>query len=150
MVTLDIGLLRTWLNYERQLTGFLTLNSEIGIDGELGKNYYLFVPTLRIEPRYYYSFNKRVTKNKRTINNSANFISVMVLHYSDLFELSNRDNSSLTPSTSVLAKWGLRRSISEQFDFEFATGVFLSTTESPSEQPLVYYLLIDVRVGYVF
>ena len=46
-----MGLLGTWLNYERQLAGFLTLNSEIGIAGEFGKNYYLFVPTLRIEPR---------------------------------------------------------------------------------------------------
>lgn len=150
VTSLDIGLFGSWFNYERQLAGSLTLNAEVGLDAEFGPGYYLFVPTLRLEPRYYYNFNKRVTQQKRTSNNSANFLSILVLHYSDLFKISNRDNFSTTPSTSIFAKWGLRRSLGEHIDFEFATGAFLNAKESLNDQPLVYFLLLDVRVGYIF
>jgi len=132
---IKIGLIGGWLNYEKSLSEKITLNTEIGYEGGFLKGTdnkidYIFTTTFSIEPRYYYNFEKRKEKGKKTNNNSANYFSTEIFYVSDLLSSSNRNNLKIIKSFSLIPKYGLRRVLSEKLNFEFAFGLGYSWGEN--------------------
>ena len=87
IISADIGFLGTWINYERHLRGLFTLKSQLGLEGGFGSSdiigvntYFAFIPTIRAEPRYYYNFNRRVMKEKKTLFNAADYFAVTIAY----------------------------------------------------------------------
>ena len=67
--------------YEQSISRQSTVNFEFMVAAGFGSNfmigdYWLIVPKMRVEPRYYYNYNRRNEKMKKTINNSANYLSL--------------------------------------------------------------------------
>jgi hypothetical protein len=125
---LKVGLIGGWFNYEKSLNNNFTLNSEIGYEGGFLKGTndkvdYVFTSVFSLEPRYYYNFDKRQEKNKETKNNSANYLGLEIFYVPDLLSSSNRKSIDVNKSLSIIPKYGLRRSISDNLVFEFAFGV---------------------------
>jgi len=124
------GLIGVWVGYEKAFSDHFTLNSEIGYEGGFfwGRSQdddfnYIASLSLSVEPRYYYNVARRIRKDKKTRNNSANFISAEIYAYPDWLTSSNAKNVNVVKTFGIVPKYGLNRSISEHLNFEFAIGV---------------------------
>ena len=153
IISVDIGFLGTWINYERHLKGLFTLKSQLGLEGGFGTSdiigvntYFAFIPTIRAEPRYYYNFNRRVIKEKKTLFNSADYFAVTVAYYPDLFIIANVPDLSFESGVYLIPKWGMQRTIGQRINFQFAfgAGVFFGKFNTGSSFGL------DIRFGYNF
>ncbi len=133
IVAVDIGLPGVWINYERHLGKPFTLKSEFGFEFGFGdingfvpdgypNNYYFFTPTIRLEPRYYYSFNRRVDLGKKTSYNASNFFAFTATYIPNLFTISNVPGLGVQSGVSLIPKWGMKRTIGQRVNFEFAFG----------------------------
>ncbi|MDG3580999.1 hypothetical protein [Galbibacter pacificus] len=63
---------------------------------------FAMVPSIALEPRYYYNFEKRETKGKRIHHNVANVEAVETI--------------------SFIPKWGIRRNIGQHFNYQVGVG----------------------------
>lgn len=146
----QLGVLGSWIQYEHPLGSNATFELEIGMNGGLFKQGngvgYIFVSTVNLEPKYYYSLSRRVRKSKNTKNNSANYVSLSVLHYTDWISIGSENNYFIITTSSIVPKFGIRRSLSSKLIFEFGLGIgtYLNEVESGAAGQL------DLKVGYVF
>lgn len=151
-LSLKFGIIGGWIGYEKSLSKKFTINSEIGYEGGIlinthNKVGYVFTTSFSTEPRYYYNFNKRIEKGKNTKNNAANYLSAELYYIPDLLTSSNRKNISVTQSIVIIPKWGLRRSLSEHLNFEFAIGIGYEWGENNISGMTA---ALDLKFGYSF
>jgi hypothetical protein len=149
-----IGLIGAWISYEKAVSPEFTINGEIGyeggffysdwIDNDLN---YVFTTTLSLEGRFYYNFKHRIEKEKNTKNNSANYLALEATYTPDWGTAENSKNINVLKTFSVIPKYGLRRNLSEKFNFEFAVGPGYQWTENGNDGAI---LGIDVKFGYNF
>jgi hypothetical protein len=135
--------------YEQSISQKSTVNFELMLAGEFGSSfiggdYWLITPIMRVEPRYYYNYLKRAEKNKKTINNSANYLSLSADYQ---FGTSFGSNAHALHAFSLIPKWGLKRTIGNHFIFEFAAGIGAYTSEIEMWKPT---LGLDLKFGYSF
>ncbi len=135
--------------YEQSISQKSTVNFELMLAGGFGSNiiaddYWLIAPVLRVEPRYYYNYPKRIAKGKKTINNAANYLSLSADYQ---FGTSIGKNAHALRSISIIPKWGLKRTIGNHFIFEFAAGIGAYTSEIETWKPI---LAVDLKFGYTF
>ncbi|WP_282630934.1 hypothetical protein [Empedobacter sedimenti] len=83
---------------------------------------YILTTSIDLEGRYYYNFNRRISKNKNTKNNSANYIALKANFIPDLLTLKNA-GESLKPQGRLTLNYGLKRSFAQNFFYEFYTGL---------------------------
>jgi len=67
----QIGLIGVWVNNEVRLSNKFALRSEIGFDSGIANNDFFMAPVIRLDPKFYYNLNKRVSKEKDISNNEA-------------------------------------------------------------------------------
>lgn len=82
----------------------------------------VFNPNLRLEPRYYYNLEKREKKEKDISNNSGKFLSIAINYRPDIVVFSNNKNLGTVASYSIVPKWGIRRSLGRNFNYEAGLG----------------------------
>lgn len=153
---IQTGFLGFWINNESSLSSNLSLKSELGLDaGLFGGNSNdkigsVVVPVLTLESRYYYNIQKRGVNNKVTANNSANFIALNLKYQSDVFIISN-NNVDVISTISIIPKWGIRRNLGNNFNYETGFGVgyrhFLEKLNSENGEVAVD---LHLRIGYNF
>ncbi len=150
LASIHVGFLGSWLTYEHAVGKQFTVNSQLGLEGGFaaGSNdfLYIFTPTITIEPRFYYNFNKRIRKGKKTFNNSTNYLTIAAFYAPSLFSISNENVGKVDSRFSLVPMLGIRRAIGERFSFEFALGYGVGF----SAQETVGFLDLDLRFGYVF
>ncbi len=132
--SLKLSILSISYTYEKALKNQFSINSELILSGSIGaetskNNFQLFGATsslISIEPRYYYNYLKRVNSNKKTINNSANFIT---LHTSYLFWSQNFKNILSKPKQSFdfIPEWGGKNALNNKFSIEYKIGLGITT-----------------------
>lgn len=126
---IQTGFLGIWAHNESKLLNQFALRSELGLDtGIFGSdvndiNGLLLVPTITLEPRWYYNLNKRETKSKRIDGNSGNFFSIKTTYHPDWFVISSEDNINFISDISIIPTWGIRRNISNHFNYEAGIGI---------------------------
>ncbi len=153
LFSVEAGLIGVWINYEKTLSDKFTLNTEFGYAGGILKGTnghsldYLFTTIFSLEPRYYYNFNKRLEKEKNITNNSANYLAIDFSYVPDWFTETNRQGASITSSTNIIPKWGFRRNIIQNLNFDFATGLGYS---SASHRDYNLQIALDIRLSYSF
>jgi len=148
------GLIGAWLGYEKAITSDITINGEIGYEGGLFYSSwanndvnYVFTTTLSLEGRYYYNFNRRIEKNKNTMNNAANYLAFETTFTPDWGTSSSADNINVLRTFSVIPKYGFRRNLADKINFEFAAGPGYQWVEK-GDGGVIFGL--DVRFGFVF
>ena len=125
----QIGILGIWGHNEARLSNSIALRSEIGVEigfysSSLVKGSGAFaVPSITIEPRWYYNLNKRVSKSKRIDGNSGNFVSIKTNYHPDLLLTSINSNYNFISDLTIIPTWGIRRNIGKHFNYETAIGI---------------------------
>ena len=150
IVSVDIGLFGTWINYEKQLKEVFTVKSSLGLEGGFvfgsSINYFTLTPTLRLEPRFYYNFKRRVKMKKKTSFNASNYFAVTLLYIPNLFTISNVSGLEYESGVHVIPKFGIKRTIGQKVNFEFAIGAGPYISKGRVEAALG----LDLRFGYNF
>jgi hypothetical protein len=93
------------------------------IGGLFSDDHYFF-PGIKIEPRYYYGYNKRNNRGQTIINNSSDFLAIET-SYQWLWKY---EPTNKFWQFSLIPKWGLRRAIWKRFIVELAVGCSFFTT----------------------
>jgi hypothetical protein len=163
LFNIQTGAVGAWVSYEGRLSNRWALRAEVGLDlwmyeaydnmGQTDKGVTL-VPSIAIEPRWYYNIGKRAEKGRNTANNSANFVTLAVEYYPNLFVIGGPDYLEMREQISFIPKWGIRRAIAQSnFNYELGIGVgpvwYLSDDyhyESESDVAIDAH----IRIGYTF
>lgn len=157
MYGVQTGLLGIWVYNETKLNAEFAVRTEIGLDGGYSysnfrnpKSQYVLLPSLSLEPRWYYNFEKRAKKGKSTANNSANFLSLKTTYNPNWFAISNDNISNFANVFRIIPSWGIRRDLGANFDFDLRLGIgyaFVSNSLSSASGLAGDF---SVRFGYNF
>lgn len=161
LFNVQTGLTPLAINHEAKLGDRFALRSELSFAlrayWTLYDSGYAFTPVINLEPRWYYNIAKRERKDKRTDNNSANFIGLASRYSSNWVVLGGLpDYFTIPNSVSFVPKWGIRRGIGQSnFNYEFSTGLgyfFYPDQESQkySSKRGGFTVHLDFRIGYTF
>jgi hypothetical protein len=157
---IQTGVLGIWVHKETKLSNQVALRTEIGMDASIwGGTFYpktgfLITPVFRLEQRWYYNLNKRVSKSKKIHGNSGNYLTIQISHNPNWFVISNYDNVEVADQISLIPTWGIKRTIGNHFIFETGIGfgyryIFAKKVgylENEGEAVLNLHL----RIGYRF
>jgi len=154
------GVLGVWASNECRLADRWSFRSEVGLDAAIwGGDFYektgfVMLPTVSVEPRWYYNLDRRNAISKNVRNNSANYLSFMASLHPDLFVISNYDDLTVVNQISVGPNWGLRRSIGAHFSFEASFGLHyyyaFAKSSGFSENESGIGPNMSIRIGYCF
>lgn len=166
LFNVQAGVVGIYANYETPLSTRWALRAEVGLDlwyydayvfteTSISRDKGTFLaPDISIEPRWYYNIEKRARKGKHTENNSANFVTLAVKYYPDLFKIGGPDYLHVPNQISFIPKWGIRRAIAKSnFNYELGIGVgyliYISDTQFFTRKDDV---AVDahIRIGYTF
>lgn len=159
LFNVQAGFPGSWLNCEFRIAGTVALRGEFGLAYHFTKDLYdktvyIFVPTISVEPRWYYNVKRRVMKGKQTDNNSGNFLTLYVRHVPNWFVISNRDIGKVVPDIAFIPTWGLRRSIGEHFNLEICAGIgyryYFAKSAGYAKNKGEADLNLGLRLGYHF
>ena len=145
---IQTGFVGVWVNNELRLADNIALRTEVGIEPSWfigsGTQWH---PNFRLEPRFYYNLKNRVAKGKNISNNAGNFFGVAFNYRPSEVLFSNNDNLGAIESFSIVPKWGIRRNLGKNFNYE--TGVGFGYRH---ETNYGNYAEIDLhlRIGYTF
>ena len=157
---IQTGFLGIWAHNETKISNSIALRSELGLDAAIfnenfvGSRNFIMVPTLTLEPRWYYNLNKRVSKNRRIDGNSGNFISIKTTYHPDLVIGSLPEYTVFISDISIIPTWGIRRNVGKHFTYETGIGIgyyHLFEKENvimPDKNGVALNLLL--RLGYRF
>jgi hypothetical protein len=121
--------------FETRLARTITLHNEAGLSyfastsnsktsGIEDKNISGIAPFINIEPRWYYSLDRRFKKGKKILNNSANFISLNTVYLSSKTPINqNYEEATVYSAILVMPTFGIRRAFAKQFFYEFSYGI---------------------------
>lgn len=128
----NISFIGIGVQYEKALNGNFTAVGSLDYIG--GFSYsedwsgesdfdYILTTNISLEARYYYNFNRRIGKGKNTKNNSGNYLTLKGNFIPDLLTAKSDDNVTIDPQGSIILNYGLKRSFSQNFFYEFYTGL---------------------------
>lgn len=153
---IQTGLLGVYGYGEHKLGNKLALRTEAGLDMNLINNQWagndaFFTPKISIEPRYYYNIDKRAKKGKNVKNNASNYLSLFINHRPNWFEIPSKENIDVVPDLLIAPTWGMKRNISDNFNFELGLGlgyyrIFYKHNKNKSELGVN----LSLRIGYIF
>ena len=157
---IQTGIIGVWINNESKLTNSLALRSELGLEGgwqSYGNEYaYFLTPVIRIEPRWYYNFDKRINKSRRIDNNSGNYLGLKTSFHPDLFVISNKEDVTVYNQISIVPVWGIRRNIGKHFNYEVGFGIgghYVFQNEKYYDEDEGKWTVagdLNLRIGYAF
>lgn len=116
IVKWDVGLIGSWINSEIPLMGQWVLQPEVGINfaffgGSQNSVNLAFSGRVALGARNYYDRKNRISKNKKTLNNSGNFFQFTLDYQPKGFEWSSDRDRSFLREIRLIPSWGLRRNI---------------------------------------
>ncbi|UZR98111.1 DUF3575 domain-containing protein [Chondrinema litorale] len=150
------GLLGIWVNGESKLAEQFTLRTEVGVMFDSfgftsNSDIYTITPELTLEPRWYYNIEKRALSGKPTSKNSANYFSIETSYHPYWFMITDGDHNykrEEKTNVTIVPTWGIRRSISENFNFEAGIGIgYKHYTGLGNDSNLATN--IHLRIGYI-
>ena len=162
----QFGLVNASFQYETKIDRKITLLTKVGLLlGVYVKEYNnpsikdekvtVVSPFLTVEPRYYYSLDRRNKLGKKTYNNSSNYFSIATSYLSNKTPLIHNGNFDIVSAITIIPKYGIRRAFAKHFNYEFSGGVgylYYIFNESPGCICDHNNTTIDIqaRIGYNF
>jgi hypothetical protein len=156
-----LGYLGGWVHHEVRLADKLSLRAEVGLDMMFFGGLFfaedvshVIGPVIALEPRWYYSFNRRARKSKRIDNNIGSFVTLRASHHSNLFAISNLNDVEIVPDLSFVPTWGIRRVIGKHLALEAGLGIgyryFFEKSVGFKENSSEVDANLHLRIGYNF
>jgi hypothetical protein len=152
---IDLGLQGIGFSYELKSTTNFTFDLCAGAGGgydiyEGGQfAYYPLKPALYLSlaPKYFYNFQKRISKEKNTQLNSANYFGISI-KYVKTFAPQIDAYQPISPEVVLMnIHWGIQRAIGGHWLFNFQSGVGYAI-DAEYEYGTIYPAL-DVKFAYV-
>ena len=163
MFGMQMGLEGIWFYHEGKLTKRLALRSEVGLQGislsaPFEKNYsFAFAPMIALEPRFYYSLNKRSLNGKDISGNAGEFFGLRLGFMADRFPLIEENYIQGAHTLEVMPTWGIRRNLGKRFHFEASVAagyrrIFANRPRTQSYSGKKNFLTseFNFRLGYRF
>ncbi len=157
---IQTGVLGVWAHKEAKLSNQIAFRAEAGMDaGFWGgsfypNNGYLITPVIRLEPRWYYNLDKRISKSRNITGNSGNFLALQASYHPNWFVISNYDNVEIANQISIIPTWGIKRNIGNSFTYETGIGIgyryIFAKSVGYLENEGETILNLHVRIGYRF
>jgi hypothetical protein len=161
---IQTGFLGFWGHNEARLTNTIALRTEIGLDADIfnadiinSNNEILLTPVITLEPRWYYSLNRRFRKGKKISNNTANFLALKISYHPNLFVISDLENVEVIPDLQIIPKWAIKRTVGRHFTYETGIGIGYRKIFFPNNSNRVFIgddsdVAVDLhlRLGYTF
>tara|TARA_B100000949_G_C14156967_1_gene397355 strand:- start:181 stop:783 length:603 start_codon:yes stop_codon:yes gene_type:complete len=161
---IQTGFLGIWGHNEARLTNTIALRTEIGLDADIfnaefiGSNdKFLLTPVITLEPRWYYSLNRRFRKGKKIVNNTANFLTLKISYHPNLFVISNVENIEVIPDLQIIPKWAIKRTVGKHFTYETGIDIGYRKLFYPNDRNRIFIgddsdVAVDLhlRLGYTF
>lgn len=113
------------------------------------KTGFVMVPSIKIAPKWYYNIEKRFSEGKNTKNNSANFLNLELVYRPGGLVISNYDHLKVYDSVFLIPNWGIRRSFSEDFNYEFNVGAGIGKSFL-SGSKISFVPSLNFKIGYDF
>jgi hypothetical protein len=141
--------------YEHPLARRATITGRVGVDGGAAWGYNLFegdffvwtvIPSVDIEPRFYYGLDRRAARGRGTAGNAGSFLSLQMKNFMPFGYISDSD-LTLVGATSFTPMWGMRRVWGGHWLFEFTAGAALAWGWKGGFQGSPH---LGVRFGYSF
>lgn len=143
----------SWIYNEFRLSNQIALRTEFGREKKVSIDFDMLgissfrSRSIKLEPRWYYNLDKRVSKSKSIAGNNGNYLSLKAICYLDRsYHLEKNEDDSYalysTPKSPLLSlNWGIRRNICNHINYEVGLGAGLDRgwNFSPS---------INLRIGY--
>lgn len=159
---IQTGFFGIWAHNEARLTNELALRTELGLDAGLFISDardlvgITFVPTITVEPRWYFNLNRRVSKGKRIDGNSGTFLSLKTTYHPDWFLIANEQKNSFRfiSDLTVIPTIGIRRNIGKHFNYETGFGIgyarYFESDDIKIDNPNGVAVNLHLRIGYRF
>ncbi len=148
---LKLNFLAPAIEYEAGLTNKTSVTFEVGTGfifaaGSNRDTEISFFPYFESQYKYYYNFDKRAKKGKRTANNSANYISFLATLQSNkpLFKNNKYNDQAIFVAGPT---WGFQRTYKKGFRFSLDLGVGYAFETLRNEGAITP--LIDIELGWV-
>ena len=109
-------------------------------DDDFAADNIVMSPRIALESRYYYNMNKRFENGKNVDNNSANYFGLLISEEFPIGYSGIRNSPSYT--TRILPKWGMRRTLSQNFTIDF--GAYFGAKYGPT----LYYVETENSVSF--
>jgi hypothetical protein len=155
----QVGFLGVWAHNEARISNKIALRTELGFDFGItqnnfnDKNNFILIPSVRVEPRWYYNLTKRSDKGKSINKNSGNFLALNTTWNPDFFFISNenKDNLNVISLVAIVPKWGIKRTYGSHFTFETGIGLgYVFYLEEYNNETGTVGLDLHLRLGYTF
>lgn len=163
--SIQLGLFYS-LSYQNEirLDRKITLKSEIGLEtGRATIEYpnqhketsFLILPFISVEPRWYYSLDRRSRLKKNIRYNSSNYVSLLTSFHSSKTALVNTKDFKINPFISIIPEYGIKRSFGKKFFADYSGGIgyrhnFHDKNYSGSDNKNEIAVNLQVKLGYIF
>jgi hypothetical protein len=151
---IQVGFLGADIYNESKIADNFVLRSQFTLNPSIwGGNFYdktgfALTPEISVSPKYYYNLSSRAEKGKNSSHNSGNYIALKVGYLPNWFVISNSD-ISVNESLIIVPSYGLRRSFSKNFNYEFRVGLGIGKVLKGNSGVQAYPDL-SFKVGYDF
>lgn len=155
IVGVQLGLFGANLYNEHKLSDVIALRSQLSLEGGFrtgtvyDKTGFWLYPALSLETKWYYGQYRRVKKGKNISNNSGNYLSFKAQYSPDWFVISNESNLMNNNVLYLMPTFGIRRSFSKHFNYEFSIGYGFAQ-ELGKNAASGTALMLGFKVGYDF
>ena len=145
------------LSYETKLGQHFSLYNMIGLFGYYGGGafaqalyganpYYILMPQITIQPRFYYDIGKRAATDKKTTYNSANYVGFSARVYHEKISISNADRIPFDAATlDLLLSSGIQRSFFKRLNADLAIGPGIRFSQGEAE----FLIGLNLQLGFV-
>jgi hypothetical protein len=135
-----VTFLNPGISYEKRIAKFQSLLLQVfmstsfsaGFSSSLGSAIVLtFDPALSFQYRYYYNYERRQNKGKRTEMNSLNYLSPIIesIYSTNRISTSHYIENNRRPISTAGIVWGMQRNYKKRFSLDFNAGLgYLFTT----------------------
>ncbi len=111
---------------------------------------FAFFPSISLQPKYYYNLKKRNEKGKNTAHNSGNYIGLQLGYTPDWFTISNYDHFTMYNQVHLVPTFGIRRSFTKSFNYEFKVGLGYGSTFGYENNQSGAVIDLGMKIGYDF
>lgn len=166
MYGVQLGLGTLSFQNESKLYRKIALRTEIGFEWSgttlesnnpavKDKTAYIIAPYINLEPKWYYGLDRRARLGKNIKRNSGNYFSLKTSFLSARTPIINPDNVKIVSALYVVPEFGIRRSFSKHFNYEFSGGYgfqynIFSNSKGCDCKHGEEYFDIRARIGYDF
>lgn len=145
------------LSYEKKMAQSISLYTTLGAmsyygGGTIARDiygaspYYIFMPQITVQSRFYHNLGKRAASHKNTNNNAANYVGLTSRFYHEGLYLTNAER--LPNGSAVLdlmISYGMQRSFFKRINFDVAFQPGLRITNRGAE----LLVGINLQLGFI-